>query len=82
MVIIWPNTFRFISHRYREIQVTLDGPEEIHNKRRPLKGGQGTFDRIVAGIDAALECETAGKSPGGAGSGKYQCICPGWRNLP
>jgi len=43
----------------REIQVTLDGPEDIHNLRRPLKGGQGTFDRIVSGIDAALESKLA-----------------------
>ncbi len=39
----------------REIQVTLDGTEEVHNRRRPLKGGAGTFNRIVEGIDAALE---------------------------
>jgi uncharacterized protein len=39
----------------REIQVTLDGMEEIHNKRRPLLGGRGTFSEIINGIDAALE---------------------------
>jgi len=40
--------------KIREIQVTLDGPESVHDKRRPLKGGQGTFSSIVRGIDAAL----------------------------
>jgi uncharacterized protein len=40
----------------REVQVTLDGTREIHDGRRPLKaGGAGTFDRIVQGIDDALE---------------------------
>jgi uncharacterized protein len=39
----------------REVQVTLDGVGETHDRRRPLKGGQPTFDRIVSGIDAALE---------------------------
>ncbi|MFO7370019.1 MAG: radical SAM protein [Bacteroidales bacterium] len=39
----------------REVQVTLDGSEEIHNSRRSLKGGQGTFSNITAGIDAALK---------------------------
>ena len=39
----------------REIQVTLDGPEQIHNERRMLKGGTGTFSQIIEGIDAALE---------------------------
>jgi uncharacterized protein len=38
----------------REIQVTLDGTESIHNMRRPLKNGKTTFAEIVAGIDAAL----------------------------
>jgi uncharacterized protein len=41
-------------NRVREIQVTLDGPETVHNKRRPLRGGQGTFNAIAKGIDAAL----------------------------
>jgi uncharacterized protein len=39
----------------REVQVTIDGPEAIHNARRPLKGGKATFGNIVKGIDAALE---------------------------
>ena len=41
--------------RIREIQVTLDGTEEVHNKRRFLKGGDGTFEKIVKGVDACLE---------------------------
>lgn len=43
------------SGRIREIQVTLDGTEAVHNKRRFLKGGSGTFDKIVVGIDACLQ---------------------------
>lgn len=39
----------------KEIQVTLDGPEHIHDSRRMLKGGQGSFTRIVEGVDAAVE---------------------------
>lgn len=38
----------------REIQVTLDGVQSIHDKRRPLKGGGSTFDRIVEGVDLLL----------------------------
>lgn len=38
----------------REIQVTLDGTERVHNNRRPLKNGRGSFSRIVEGIDLAL----------------------------
>lgn len=29
------------------IKVTLDGDRETHDRARPLRGGQGTFDRIV-----------------------------------
>ncbi len=39
----------------REIQVTLDGTRAVHDGRRFLKGGGPTFDRIVEGIDGALE---------------------------
>ena len=35
----------------RQIQITLDGPEEIHNKRRPLKNGKGSFNQILRNID-------------------------------
>jgi len=40
--------------KIREIQVTLDGTEPVHNSRRFLKGGGGTFDRIARGIDTCL----------------------------
>jgi len=42
------------SKRIREIQITLDGADEIHNQRRPLRGGNPTFYKIVEGIDLAL----------------------------
>ncbi len=38
-----------------DFQITLDGPAEIHDVRRPRAGGQGTFTAIVKSIDAALE---------------------------
>ena len=41
--------------KIREIQVTLDGIGEVHDKRRPLKGGGATFNRIVEGVDRLLE---------------------------
>lgn len=40
--------------RIREVQVTLDGTSEIHNKRRHLKGGSDTFQQITRGIDDCL----------------------------
>ena len=40
--------------RIREIKVTLDGVGSVHDKRRFLKGGGATFDKIVKGIDACL----------------------------
>lgn len=41
--------------KIREIQVTLDGTEAVHNKRRFLKNGGGTFNKIAQGINACLE---------------------------
>ena len=35
--------------------MTLDGTADVHDRRRPLKGGGSTFDRISTGIDRALE---------------------------
>lgn len=36
-------------------QVTLDGDRDTHNRRRPLQGGVGTFDRILDNVAAARE---------------------------
>ncbi len=41
--------------KIREVQVTLDGTESVHNDRRSLKGGGATFVKIVKGIDACLD---------------------------
>jgi uncharacterized protein len=32
------------------VKITLDGDRETHNRMRPLRGGQGTFDRIIENI--------------------------------
>lgn len=34
-----------------EVQITIDGPEWIHDRRRRLKNGKGTFLRIVENIE-------------------------------
>jgi len=42
------------------IKITLDGDRDTHNRMRPLRGGQGTFDRIVENIRAvAGRCRIA-----------------------
>jgi uncharacterized protein len=37
------------------IKITLDGDRDAHNKARPLRGGQGTFDRIIANTRAVAD---------------------------
>ncbi len=34
----------------KHVKVTLDGDRETHNRMRPLRGRQGTFDRIVENV--------------------------------
>jgi len=34
----------------RSVKITLDGDRDAHNRMRPLRGGQGTFDRIIENI--------------------------------
>lgn len=34
------------------VKITLDGNRETHDRLRPLRGGQGTFDRILANMRA------------------------------
>ena len=32
------------------VKITLDGDRDTHNQMRPLRGGQGTFDKIIGNI--------------------------------
>ena len=41
---------RLLPHGLKGIKITLDGDRDTHNRMRPLRGGQGTFDRIVENI--------------------------------
>ena len=38
-----------------EAQVTLDGDRDTHDRRRPLQGGVGTFDRILENVAASRD---------------------------
>src|SRR6185503_7130161 len=41
---------RLVPYGLRGVKITLDGDRETHDRMRPLRGGQGTFDRIVENI--------------------------------
>jgi uncharacterized protein len=41
---------RLVPRGLQGVKITLDGDRETHNVMRPLRGGQGTFDRIVENI--------------------------------
>ena len=38
---------RLLPFGLKGVKITLDGDRETHNRLRPLRGGQGTFDRII-----------------------------------
>ncbi|MDR2043871.1 MAG: radical SAM protein [Clostridium sp.] len=38
--------------RIRDVQITLDGPQEIHDRSRVLADGRGTFEEVLQGIQA------------------------------
>ena len=39
---------RLLPYGLKGVKITLDGDKHTHNRMRPLRGGQGTFDRIIA----------------------------------
>src|SRR4029453_18429557 len=41
---------RLLPYGLGYVKVTLDGDRDTHNRMRPLRGGQGTFDRIVENV--------------------------------
>jgi uncharacterized protein len=42
-------------HNVSHIQITIDGPKEIHDTRRILVNGNGTFDRIMKNLTDAVD---------------------------
>ena len=49
--------FRAFAPHIRQVQLTLDGPPAVHDRRRIPKDGSPSFDRIVAGIEALRKIE-------------------------
>ena len=45
---------RLLPYGLRGAKITLDGDKQTHDRMRPLRGGQGTFDRIVANIRSVI----------------------------
>jgi uncharacterized protein len=41
---------RMLPYGLNGVKITLDGDRDTHNRMRPLRGGQGTFDRIIENI--------------------------------
>ena len=41
---------RLLPYGLGYVKVTLDGDRDTHNQMRPLRGGQGTFDRIIENV--------------------------------
>src|SRR5215470_4338473 len=51
---------RLVPRGLRGIKITLDGDRDTHDRMRPLRGGQGTFDRIIDNIrKVANRCRIA-----------------------
>ena len=46
--------------RIATVQITLDGPREMHDGRRVLAGGGPTFDRILANVEALMDSDWGG----------------------
>ena len=46
-----------IEYKVDNIQITIDGTPETHNKRRISKSGQGSFDTIIDNINKILKTE-------------------------
>lgn len=41
---------KLIELEITKVQITIDGPQEVHDVRRPLKTGKGTFQRILNNV--------------------------------
>jgi uncharacterized protein len=46
---------RLLPYGFTGAKITLDGDQAAHDRKRPLRGGQGTFDKIIANIRAVAD---------------------------
>jgi uncharacterized protein len=44
-----------VNFKIERLQITLDGPKKIHDKRRFRTGRKPTFNKIVAGVEKAID---------------------------
>ncbi len=44
-----------VKEKIKMLQITVDGPPEIHNKRRKFPSGKGSFGKISESIDSLLK---------------------------
>ena len=52
---------KLISLKVNNIQITIDGSEDEHNKRRPLVGGKPTFKPILDNLCSIRDCKVESK---------------------
>jgi uncharacterized protein len=48
-----PQMLERIQRAGLRLMISLDGPQAIHDAQRPTRGGQGSYSRVVAGIERA-----------------------------
>lgn len=46
---------KLVESKVDYVQITLDGPQDIHDTRRPLLGGQGTYKAIMENVIACAD---------------------------
>ncbi|MFH1669792.1 MAG: radical SAM protein [Candidatus Woesearchaeota archaeon] len=48
-------SFKRYSGTVSDFRVTLDGPQQVHDTRRPYRSGRGSFNDVVGAIDLLLD---------------------------
>ena len=48
---------KLLSWEVRQYMVTIDGVQAVHDSRRHMAGGQGTFERIVENLKAIRDVD-------------------------
>lgn len=48
--LVTPEIAAFLADHRFKVKVSIDGPPEIHNKNRPMLGGQQSYERVAQGL--------------------------------